>query len=68
MKQKTHSGLKKRIKVRKSGTASFRKSSKNHLMTDKSKRQKKSFPNGMPIDATQLGRVKKLLPHARIKG
>jgi len=68
MKQKTHSGLKKRIKVRKSGTASFRKSSKNHLLDSKSKRQKKSCPSGMPIDATQMGRVKKLLPHARIKG
>jgi len=67
MKQKTHSGLKKRVKVRKSGTATFRKSSKNHLLDSKSKRQKKSFPNGLPIDATQIGRVKKLLPHARIK-
>lgn len=68
MKQKTHSGLKKRVKVRKSGTASFRKSSKNHLMTNKSKRQKKSFPNGMPIDSTMLKRVKQLLPNSKIKG
>ena len=66
MKQKTHSGLKKRVKVRKSGSAVFRKSSKNHMLTNKSKRQKKSFPNGMPIDSSHIERVKKSLPHAKI--
>ena len=40
MKQKTHSGLKKRIKVRKSGTLTVSKSCKRHLLSNKSKGQK----------------------------
>lgn len=62
MKQKTHSGLKKRVKVRKSGTVSVQKSCKNHLLSNKSKRQKKSFLGGMPINPTKMRAVRRLMP------
>jgi len=62
MKIKTHSGLKKRVKIRKSGTATVQKSCKNHLLSDKSKRQKKSCPSGMKIDPTRMQSVKRLMP------
>ena len=68
MKQKNHSGLKKRVKVKKSGVAIIGKSCKNHLLSNKSKRQKKSFSSGMPIDSTKLKAVRRLLPgHVTLK-
>jgi ribosomal protein L35 len=68
MKQKNHSGLKKRIKVKKSGVAVVSKSCKNHLLSNKSKGQKKSFSSGMPIDSTKLKAVRRLLPgHVTLK-
>ena len=62
MKQKSHSGLKKRVKVKKSGTVMVRKSCKNHLLSNKSKRQKKSFGGGMRVDSSKKQILKKLLP------
>lgn len=61
-KQKSHSGLKKRVKVRKSGTAMVQKACKNHLLDNKSKGQKKSHGSGMPLEKTKVKAVKKLLP------
>ena len=46
MKKKSHSGLKKRIKVTGKGKFVFKKSAKNHLLVNKSKRQKKLNKNG----------------------
>jgi len=62
MKQKTHSGLKKRIKVKKSGTVMVQKSCKRHLLSNKSKGQKKSFGSGMPVNKTRMQSVKRLMP------
>ncbi|MFH1284785.1 MAG: 50S ribosomal protein L35 [Candidatus Peregrinibacteria bacterium] len=62
MKQKTHSGLKKRVKIRKSGTAAVKKSCKNHLLSNKSRRQKKSYMSGMPIDKTRVLALRRLMP------
>ncbi len=62
MKQKTHSGIKKRVKIRKSGRLMLQKSAKKHLLADKSKRQKRSFPHGMPIDFTRIRALRRLLP------
>lgn len=62
MKQKNHSGLKKRVKVKKSGAISVDKSCKNHLLSNKSKRQKKSFLSGMPVHSTKLQALRRLLP------
>lgn len=62
MKQKTHSGLKKRVKVRKSGTISVRKSCKNHLLDNKSKKQKKLFKSGMPVASGRMQSLRRLMP------
>ncbi len=62
MKLKSHSGLKKRVKVKKSGTAKVQKACKNHLLSNKSKRQKKSFSDGMDINPTRKQSIKRLLP------
>ncbi len=62
MKAKTHSGLKKRIKVRNSGSISVRKSCKNHLLDNKSKKQKKAFADGMPVDSTRMQSIRRLMP------
>lgn len=47
MKQKTHSGLKKRTKITGSGKIMFQKSCKGHLLLSKSKRQKKISTGGV---------------------
>lgn len=47
MKQKTHSGAKKRVKITGTGKMMFQKASKNHLLSSKSKRQKKSSRLGV---------------------
>lgn len=62
MKPKSHSGAKKRLKVRKSGKVMSEKSAKNHLLTNKSKRQKESFKSGMPIHKTRVKYVRQMLP------
>jgi len=65
-KMKTHSGAKKRIKRTRNGksttTMKVQKSCKNHLLMNKSKRQKKLHENtGMALHPTLLKRVKKLI-------
>lgn len=62
MKQKTHSGLKKRVKVRKSGTVMVQKSCKRHLLANKSKKQKKLNKSGMPISAGRRRSIRRLMP------
>lgn len=47
MKQKTHSGLKKRAKITGSGKIMFQKACKNHLLSSKSKDQKNFGRLGM---------------------
>ncbi|MBT3864988.1 50S ribosomal protein L35 [Candidatus Peregrinibacteria bacterium] len=61
MKQKTHKGLQKRVKIRKSGTIRVQKSCKNHLLSNKSKRQKKSGSTGLVVSPGHLKAVKKKL-------
>ncbi|MEK7126705.1 MAG: bL35 family ribosomal protein [Patescibacteria group bacterium] len=62
MKQKSHSGLKKRLKIRKSGRAMFQKSAKKHLLSNKSKRQKGASPDGLPIFKGMLQDMRRLIP------
>ncbi len=61
MKVKSHSGLKKRLKVKKSGALSFNKAARRHLLTNKSKRQKRSMRNGVPVYAGGMKHVRRLL-------
>lgn len=65
MKAKTHSGTKKRIKVRKSGTLSVNKANRRHLLVNKSKRQKNI--QEMPADRTRIVSLRRLLPGKKIK-
>lgn len=62
MKQKTHSGAKKRFKVRKSGTVMTQKASKRHLLINKSKSQKKAHSSGMPVSQTRMQALRRLMP------
>jgi len=62
MKSKSHSGIKKRVKVKGKGTLMTSKSCKKHLLSDKSKRSKKSFPFGKHVTATKRQDVKRMLP------
>lgn len=61
MKRKTHKGLQKRVNVKSSGTMVVKKSCKNHLLSNKSKRQKKSCRGGMAIHKTKISAVRQLL-------
>lgn len=61
MKQKTHSGLKKRAKVTGSGKIFFQKAAKNHLLSSKSKRQKKTGRLGVAAPAGMMTSICRLL-------
>ncbi len=61
MKQKTHSGSKKRIKVTGSGKMMFQKAGKNHLLSSKNKRQKKLNRLGQLVPAGMKQTFKRLL-------
>jgi large subunit ribosomal protein L35 len=61
MKVKSHSGLKKRLKVKKSGALSFNKAARRHLLTNKSKKQKRSQRNGVPVYQGGMKHVRRLL-------
>lgn len=67
MKLKSHSGIKKRVKVRKSGVISFRKAAKKHLLINKNKRQKGKWQSGMPVTNTLKKHIKSNLPGKKIK-
>ena len=62
MKQKSHSGLKKRIKVKNSGTIRVQKSCKNHLLSNKSKKMKKGFAGGLAVSSAKINALRRLLP------
>jgi large subunit ribosomal protein L35 len=64
MKQKTHSGMKKRVKVKKSGNMMMKKSCKNHLLSNKSKSQKKADSKGMAINKANVKKIRKMLPNS----
>lgn len=62
MKQKSHSGMKKRAKFTGSGKIRMEKGSKRHLLVNKSKRQKKIAGRKLVVSAADLKRFKRLLP------
>lgn len=64
MKVKTHSGAKKRVKIRASGKMTVQKSCKQHLLVNKSKRQKESFKGGITPSKGNTLVLRKLLPNA----
>ncbi len=56
--------MKKRVKVKKSGKMMMQKSCKNHLLSNKSKRQKKADSKGMAINKTNTKKIGKMLPNS----
>lgn len=63
MKQKTHSGAKKRVRKTGSGKLQMEKAARRHLLLQKSKRQKAAGKNPHDLSQTEVKRIKKLLPH-----
>jgi large subunit ribosomal protein L35 len=61
MKQKSHSGAKKRVKITGTGKMIVRKSCKNHLLVNKSKGQKKLHKKGKPVEATLVKALRKMI-------
>ncbi len=65
MKLKTHSGTKKRVKVNGKKRIFFKKPGKNHLLTNKSRRQKELYKSGMPVHDADRKNIENLLPYVK---
>lgn len=63
MKLKTHKAAKKRIKITGSGKLRTEKAARKHLLTNKSKRQKKGYKNGRAVPKGDAKNMRKLLPN-----
>lgn len=61
MKQKTKSAAKKRVKLTGSGKMMLQKAAKNHLLSSKSKRQKKVSRLGVEAPAGRRGILSRML-------
>ncbi len=61
MKMKSHSGAKKRVRKTGSGKLAVKRNSRNHLLMQKSKRQKR-LNRTLLIHPTDMKRFSKLLP------
>jgi len=64
MKLKSHSATKKRVKITGTGKILFRKSATQHLLSQKTKRQKKLHKNGKPTTIGNEYNIRKLLPYS----
>lgn len=63
MKLKSHSASKKRFKVTGKGKLMYEKSSRKHLLINKSKRQKKLAPGGISLFPGDDKNIRRLLPY-----
>lgn len=65
MKLKSNSTAKKRFRRTAGGKGKLmqKKSAKNHLLRNKSKRQKDAFDKGKPVSATNRRRIAAVLPY-----
>lgn len=63
-KMKTHSASKKRFKLTATGKVKRTRVGKNHILTKKSTKRKRSLRKGGFVDDTQSATVKKMLPYA----
>jgi len=61
-KQKSHSGAKKRVKRTGSGKISMKRNSRNHLLQQKNKRQKK-LDRTLITNKTEHKKLTSLLPY-----
>ena len=62
-KMKTHKGAARRFKVTGSGKIMRTKHMKSHFRRRKSPRVKRMFDRMLPLDPSQEGNVKRLLPY-----
>jgi large subunit ribosomal protein L35 len=62
-KLKTHKGIKKRVKVTKSGKIKRRKAFKSHILTKKTSKRKRHLRKSKMMDKTYQKRYKQLLPY-----
>lgn len=62
-KLKTHKGIKKRVKVTKSGKIKRHKAFKSHILTKKTSKRKRHLRKAEIMDKTYQKRYKKLLPY-----
>ena len=60
-KTKRQSAAKKRFKVTGTGKLTRRHAMRSHLLEKKSPKRKRSFRKAMPLDASNVSAVKKLL-------
>jgi len=63
IKLKTHRGTAKRVKVTASGKYLRRKAKLRHLLTSKSRGQKRSLKGAAPVDKTVNWMMGRLLPN-----
>ena len=61
VKMKTHKGLAKVIKVRKSGSIKFQPAMKNHMLTHKSNQSRRRRHHASEISASDVKRLKSLI-------
>ena len=61
-KQKSHSGAKKRVRKTGSGAIAMKRNSRNHLLQQKSKRQK-ALNRTLKVDKSEQNTLKSLLPY-----
>ncbi|MBO5924846.1 MAG: 50S ribosomal protein L35 [Clostridia bacterium] len=60
-KMKTHSGAKKRFRVKKSGLVKMAHCGKNHILTKKSSKRKAHLRKGAYVDATISSTIKSMI-------
>jgi len=65
MKAKTHSATKKRVKITGSGKIRMQKSCKQHLLINKSKRQKNALKGGKETSDGNEANIRVLLPYSK---
>ena len=65
MKQKTHSGTKKRTRITGSGKVMFQKSCKQHLLSSKNKRALRSYRGGVEAPKGHMKVLARLLKLSR---
>jgi len=61
MKQKTHSGAKKRVKITGSGKLRMQKAAHNHRLNPKNKRQKNLGGSTLSVSSADMKRMKKVM-------
>ncbi|MBE7090448.1 MAG: 50S ribosomal protein L35 [Clostridiales bacterium] len=64
-KMKSHSGAKKRFRVTGSGKVKMYHSQKNHILTKKSRKRKRSLRQVGYFPTTQENNIKRIIPYKK---